>query len=171
MKAEEISVKPPGRLLRILFRLPLVLYRIGLGDLVPTQILLTTIGRKSGKPHRVIVDIIGGDKTKGIHYVSAAFGPHSDWYLNLKANPTVQAQIGRRKFTARAIILPLKEAEDLLVEFVRLHRRYARVMMRVIGVGTSLSEDEVRALASQMPVVAILETLSIHFQDSARAEL
>ena len=156
MKTQQI--KPPGRLLRILFRLPLILYRGGLGGLIPMQILLTTMGRKSGRSHRVVVDIIGGNKTKGIYYVSAAFGPRSDWYLNLRANSTVQAQIGRRKFAARAVILPLKEAEDLLVEFVRLHRRYARVMMGVIGVRTSLSEDEVRALASQMPVVAILET-------------
>jgi len=157
MKAEEIQVEPPGRLLRLLFRLPLIPYRIGFGGIIPNQIMLATVGRRSGKRHQVVLDIIGSDKTKSIHYVSAAFGPKSDWFRNLRANPAVQAQIERRKFTARTVILPQKEAEEMLVEFVGLHRRYARIMMRVIGVRTELSEDEVYALASHMPVIAIVE--------------
>jgi deazaflavin-dependent oxidoreductase (nitroreductase family) len=157
MKAEEIQVEPPSRLLRLLFRLPLIAYRVGLGGIIPNQIMLTTVGRKSGEPHQVVLDIIGSDKTKGMYYVSVAFGPRSDWFRNLRADPTVRAQIGRRKFTARAVILPRKEAEEMLVEFVGLHRRYARIMMRVIGVRTELSEDEVCALASHMPVIAIVE--------------
>lgn len=119
------------------------------------QILLTTVGRKSGQPHRVVVDIIGHDKSKDTYYVSAAFGRLSDWYLNLRANPTVHAQVGRRRFTAQATTLPPEEAEDILVEFAHRHPRYVRLMMRVIGVRIGWSEGEVRALALEMPVVAI----------------
>ena len=153
-KAREISVKRPGHLLRILFRLPLVLYRFGLGSLMGMQILLTTVGRRTGRLYKVVVDIIEHDKTRDIYYISAAFGPRSDWYLNLKASPIVQAQVGWRKFTVRTTPLPLDEAEDILVKFARRHPRYVRIMMLVIGVRISWSEEDVRALALRMPVIA-----------------
>lgn len=153
-KAKEISIKRPGRLLRTLFRLPLVLYRLGLGSLMGMQILLTTVGRRTGRHYKVVVDIIEHDKTKDTYYISAAFGPRSDWYLNLRANPIVQAQIGLRKFTVRTTTLPLDEAEDILVKFAHRHPRFVRVMMRVIGVRISWSEEDVRTLALKMPVIA-----------------
>ena len=76
------------------------------------QILLTTVGRRTGRHYKAVVDIIEHDKTKDTCYIISAFGPHSDWYLNLRANPIVQAQVGRRKFTVRTTTLPLNEAED-----------------------------------------------------------
>ncbi|UCG45736.1 MAG: hypothetical protein JSV58_02885 [Candidatus Bathyarchaeota archaeon] len=76
--AKEVTIKPSSRILRILFRLPLVLYRIGLGNLMGMQILLTTIGRRTRRPHKVAVDIIKHDKTKDTYYISAAFGSRSD---------------------------------------------------------------------------------------------
>lgn len=118
------------------------------------QVLLTTLGRRTGRYHRVVVDIIEHDKTKDTYYINAAFGPRSDWYLNLRANPIVQAQVGWHKFTVRTTTLPSDEAGDILVKFARRHPHYVRIMMRVIGVRISWSEEDVRALALQMPVVA-----------------
>src|SRR5271154_1496429 len=68
--------------------------------LVPT-LLLTTVGRKSGKtltlplifgrsgPNYVIVASKGGAPT------------HPAWYLNLSANPEVHVQVKAEKFKAR----------------------------------------------------------------------
>ena len=153
-KANEIFIKRPGRLLRTLFRLPLVLYRLGLGSLMPLQILLTTVGRRTRRHYKVVVDIIEYDKTKDTYYISAAYGTRSGWYLNLRAHPIVQAQIGRRKFAVRTVTLPIDEAEEILVRFSRRHPRYMRVMMRVVGVRMSWSEENVRALALKTPVIA-----------------
>ena len=153
-KANEIFIKQPGRLLRTLFRLPLVLYRLGLGNLMPMQILLTTVGRRTRRHYKVVVDIIEHDKTKDTYYISAAYGTRSDWYLNLRAHPIVQAQIGRRKFMVRTTTLPIDEAEDMLVKFARRHPRYVRIMMRVIGERIGWSERDVRNLALKMPVIA-----------------
>ncbi len=118
------------------------------------QILLTTVGRRTGRHYKVVVDIIEHDKAKDTYYISAAFGPRSDWYLNLRASPIVQAQVGRRKFTVRTTTLPLDEAEDILIKFVRHHPGYVRVMMRVVGVRISWSEEDMRNLALKMPVIA-----------------
>lgn len=142
----------------MLFRLPLVLYSLGLGSLMGMQILLVTVGRRTGRHHKVAVDIIEHNKTKDTYYINAAFGTHSDWYLNLKSNPIVQAQIGRRKLTVRTATLPLNEAEDILVKFVSRHPYYTHIMMRLIGVKISWSEEDVRALASEMPVIKCTPT-------------
>ena len=151
----ETRISRPGILMRILFRMPLIMYSIGLGRAMSKQMLLTTTGRRSGRPHEVVIDIVGHDKPRDMYYASAAFSTRSDWYLNLKANPVVRVKVGCRQFTARAITLPPGEAEDILVRFVSLHSRYVSVIMRAIGVRLSGSEVEVRNLASQMPVVAI----------------
>jgi deazaflavin-dependent oxidoreductase (nitroreductase family) len=118
------------------------------------QILLTTVGHRTGQQHKVVVDIIEHDKTQDTYYISAAYGPRSDWYLNLRAYPIVQAQVGRRKFMVKTTTLPLDEAEDILVKFAQRHPRYVRVMMRVIGVRIGWSERDVRNLASKMSVIA-----------------
>jgi deazaflavin-dependent oxidoreductase (nitroreductase family) len=68
---------------------------------VPT-LLLTTIGRKSGKRRRTAL-IYGQD---GDHYVVVASrGGHKEhpaWYLNLAENPEVEVQVNADKFSARA---------------------------------------------------------------------
>lgn len=160
MKAET-QIRSPGRLLLFFFRLPLVLYRVRLGNLMFFQMLLKTVGRKTGRQHRVLVDILEHSKAEDVYYVNAAFGSRSHWYLNIEANPNVHGQVGGRKFVARATILPSREAADVLVRFVRRHRRYVRVMMRVIGVKTGFSEDEIHSLALQMPVIAIKPVCSV----------
>jgi deazaflavin-dependent oxidoreductase (nitroreductase family) len=68
---------------------------------VPT-LLLTTIGRKSGK-HRRTALIYGRD---GDNYVVVAsrggHKQHPAWYLNLVENPEVEVQVWGDKFSARA---------------------------------------------------------------------
>jgi deazaflavin-dependent oxidoreductase (nitroreductase family) len=148
------SVRRPGTVGRLFFRAPVVLYRIGLGGLMPMQLLLTTVGRKSGRPRQAVVDVLRHDAATDTYYVVSAYGARSDWYLNLKANPEVRVQVRWRKFPARAAILPQDEAEELLLDYWRRHRLYARVTMRLVGVKAA-NEDEVRAAAAQLRVVAI----------------
>jgi len=119
------------------------------------QMLLTTIGRKTGKPHRVVVDIVKHDENNDVYFVNAAWGLKSDWFRNLRANPNVQVQVGRRKFNAKATVLPSKEAGDILIEFISRHPNYVPLMMRVIDIETTFNEEEIRSLASEMPIVAI----------------
>lgn len=51
-----VDARPPRGLLRLAARLPLWLYRAGLGWLLSNRFLmLTHIGRKSGLPRQVVV--------------------------------------------------------------------------------------------------------------------
>lgn len=65
-------------------------------------LLITTTGRKSKQPLQIPL-IYGKD---GDHYLIVASrggdANHPAWYLNLKADPNVQLQVGADKFAARA---------------------------------------------------------------------
>jgi deazaflavin-dependent oxidoreductase (nitroreductase family) len=131
-----------------------MLYRVGLGGLMPMQLLLTTVGRKSGRPRQAVVDVLRHDVATDTYYVVSAYGTRSDWYRNLQANPAVRVQVRWRKFAARATILAKEEAEEVLLDHWRRHRLYSRVTLRLVGLKAA-SEDEVRSAAGQLRVVAI----------------
>jgi deazaflavin-dependent oxidoreductase (nitroreductase family) len=147
----------PGLLLRWFYRAPVLLYHVGLGWLMPAQLLLTTVGRRSGRPHQAVVDVVGHDAATDSYYVISAYGGHSDWYRNLKANPAVRVQIRRRRFPARAEILPKDQSEEMGLDFWRRHPLYVGTMLRVIGLKAA-TEEEAREAVSQMNVVAIHRT-------------
>lgn len=144
----------PGLLLRWFFRAPVMLYRIGLGWLMFGQLLLTTVGRTSGRPREAVVDVLGHDGATDTYYVISAYGGHSDWYRNLQANPTVGVHVRRRRFPAQATTMPKQEAEEMLLDFWRRHRLYVRTMLRLIGLKAATAE-EVRAAAAEMRIVAV----------------
>src|SRR5512140_277474 len=71
-----------GRGLRRLFRMPLFLQRIGLGIFLPRNVLiLTTTGRRSGRPHATPVEFGPGPRAGSIMIMSGWDG-HTDWYRN-----------------------------------------------------------------------------------------
>jgi deazaflavin-dependent oxidoreductase (nitroreductase family) len=74
---------------------------VGGPGLVPT-LLLTTTGRKSGKP--IIMPLIYGE-ADGNYVVVASKGgapQHPGWYLNLAAKPEVEVQVLAQRFRAKA---------------------------------------------------------------------
>ena len=144
----------PGALLRWFFRAPVMLYRIGLGRLMFGQVMLTTVGRKSGQPRRAVVDLLKHDAATDTYYVVSAYGGGSDWYRNLEANPAVKVQARGRRFSARAATLPPDEAEEVLLDYWRRHRLYVRTMFRLIGLKAA-TEEEARVAAGELRVVAI----------------
>jgi deazaflavin-dependent oxidoreductase (nitroreductase family) len=67
-----------------------------------TVLLLTTTGRRSGKARTTPLIYQESD---GDPVIVASLGgapKHPSWYHNLQANPEVEVQIRREKFTARA---------------------------------------------------------------------
>ena len=59
--------RQPGRLALFIFRLPLPLYRAGWGWLFlgRTFLVLTHVGRKSGRPHATAAMVLAEDKATG----------------------------------------------------------------------------------------------------------
>ena len=76
-------------------------------------ILVTTTGRRSGRPHVTPLNFTrDGDRI----FVIASKGgssTHPDWYLNLVANPEVTVEDGDKTFRARARVTEEPERTEL----------------------------------------------------------
>ena len=80
---------------------PMVLYQLGWGPAFAwlPLLILTTKGRKSGKPRHVVVEFRRhGSK----YYVVSGWGASADWCQNLRQEPRATIQHGGRIIDARA---------------------------------------------------------------------
>ena len=150
--------KRPGKFLKFFFKIPLLMHKLGFGGwekLIGAQwMLITTIGRKTGKRRETMVDVMDYDKAADTYYIEAAYGAHADWYKNIQSNPIFEAQIGRRKFKARAGALTTEGAADLLVQFYRQKPAYTRSVMAMAGMKFK-DEDELRDLGKNLTLLAV----------------
>jgi deazaflavin-dependent oxidoreductase (nitroreductase family) len=94
----------PSGAARTLVRLPLVLYRLGLGPLVSLLpfLIVITRGRKSGLPRPSVLEY-RRHGTK--HYIVSVWGRRTQWFQNLMEYPLVTVQKGQEHFGARASIV------------------------------------------------------------------
>ena len=150
--------KRPNRLLKFFFKVPVLLHKIGLGGwerLIGAQwMLITTKGRKTGKPRVAMVDVMDYDKATDTYYIEAAYGAHADWYRNIQSNPIFEAQVRRRKFKARAGALSTEGAGDMLVQFYRNKPAYTRSVMAMAGMKFK-DEDDLRVLGKNLMLLAV----------------
>src|SRR6185369_2779422 len=90
---------------RAAFRVPVLLHRAGIRGLERVLgidwLLLTTTGRRSGRPHVVMLDAVGHDPVSDTFYVQPADGRRADWVRNVAATPDVIAEARGRRFEAR----------------------------------------------------------------------
>jgi len=93
--------------------------------LVPT-LLLSTVGRKSGKV--LTLPLIFGRAGPDYVIVASKGGApaHPAWYLNLEANPEVEIQVKAEKLTARAHTVQGAERAALWAKMVEIYGPYAQ---------------------------------------------
>ena len=135
---------------------PRALYALGLGPLIGRLVLLlTTTGRKTGKPR---VTPLQYEEIDGKIYLGAALGPRADWVRNIRANPAVEVQVKGRRFHATAsIITDCVQIADFLE--VRLQRRPRMVGAILRGNGLALppSRADLEQYARGLTLVVIRE--------------
>jgi deazaflavin-dependent oxidoreductase (nitroreductase family) len=136
----------PSAWLRAIYRMPLAAYRLGLAGrehwLGMRWVLIVTEGRRSGRPHAVLVDLLGEDAARGRYFVQAAYGRRADWVRNIEAHPVFDAQIGRQRFRARMEEAEPPEATRVMLEYVRAHRWYSPGIAWMLGYRGSLGSAE-----------------------------
>lgn len=78
------KAQPPAGLSRVLFRLPLHLYRRGFGGLFGRRLLVVNhIGRVTGKKRQVVLEVVHYDRTDGSYIVASGWGSAAAWYRAL----------------------------------------------------------------------------------------
>lgn len=83
-------------------------------------LLLTTVGAKSGKS-RINPLAYLTDKDRYVIIASFAGAPtNPPWYYNLKANPTVEVEVGAERFKARAAVLSEPDRTMLYQKMVKV---------------------------------------------------
>ncbi len=91
---------PENCLVKKLFKTPILLYRLGLGKLFGSYILiLSTTGRKTKKTRHTPVEYF---LHEGQYYIISGFGEQTDWYKNIMENPQVTIQNGYEPICATA---------------------------------------------------------------------
>ncbi len=150
--------KRPNPWLKFFFKVPLWVHKMGFGGwekLIGAQwMLIATTGRKTGKRREVMVDVMDYDQAVDTYYVEAAYGVRADWVKNIQSTPVFEAQVGRRKFRARATLLSNEGTADMLVQFYRRKPAYTRSVMAMVGMKFK-SEDDLRALSNKLTLLAI----------------
>jgi len=144
----------PKFILRLLHHPPRVAYAIGLGPLIgKVVLLLTTIGRKSGKPR---VTPLQYEEIDGRIYIGAALGQKADWYRNIQVNPEVEVRVRSERFSGRAetITDPKRIADFLEVRYKR-HPRMIGAMLLAEGMQIPPRRSDLEQYAADLTVVAI----------------
>ena len=90
---------PSGGWLRWFYRAPLWQWRLGLGFVLRRFrcIVLTTRGRKSGKPRHTMLEHSVMD---GVVYIAPGWGLRTRWYQNILADSRVTVQRARKTYGA-----------------------------------------------------------------------
>jgi deazaflavin-dependent oxidoreductase (nitroreductase family) len=98
----------------------------GGGQGMIATLLLTTVGRKSGKT--LTLPLIFGRSGPDYVVVASKGGApqHPAWYLNLQANPEVRVQVKADKFTARAHTATPQEHAALWPKMVEIYAPYTK---------------------------------------------
>lgn len=152
------NVQPPKGLGRLLFRLPLHLYRVGLGWLFGGRIMVVNhVGRVTGKQRQVVLEVIAHDANDGSYVVASGWGSAAAWYRNILQTPQVTIQVGRHTIPVTSVPLPTEEGADIMARYGTRHRVAAKHLLpRLMGFKVDGSEADFRAVGQHMPFVRFI---------------
>jgi deazaflavin-dependent nitroreductase family protein len=152
---------PPTGLRRLLFRLPIHAYRVGLGGLFGRRfLLLHHIGRVSGTPRRVVLEVVEHDRADDSYVVASGFGARADWYRNVLAHPEVRIQVGWRTMPARAQPLTPEDGGEFMARYAPRHPRIAGRLVRFMGFEVDGSVSDYREIGRAIPFVRLVPVRS-----------
>ena len=148
----------PSRAVRLLFRLPSLLYSCRCGWLLGRRLLLLiNVGRRSGKIRRTVLEVVEYRPALPEAIVLSAFGPRADWLLNIQTQTPIEVVIASRRFVAAYRFLDEEEAAAALLGYQRRNRAIAPLIRFALGQFVGWRYDgspaHARRLVRQLPVV------------------
>lgn len=133
---------PPRGFSRFMYRAPIWLYRAHLGFVLGKRfLLLNHIGRKSGQARQAVLEVANYLPDQDTFIVASGFGFKSDWYLNVKAQPEVTIQVGRRQMEVMVTLLSPEQSGKQMADYYRRHPRTARSLVTRL-LGHEVADDE-----------------------------
>jgi deazaflavin-dependent oxidoreductase (nitroreductase family) len=152
-KVKDLS--PPKGLARLLFRLPIWLYRAGLGWILGNRMLLLNhVGRKSGLIRQAVLEVVQHDPQSDEYVVAVGFGERSQWYQNILVQPDVDIVVGRRKLEVTAEQLAPQISGEVIVDFARRYPNEAK-LAGLLGFEVDGSEEDYREVGKMLTLIAL----------------
>ena len=158
MTEPSLTDRSPQGLMRFLLRAPLALYRLGLGGLLGQRFVrLSHVGRKTGKLHQTVVEVIGHDTDADAYFIASGWGYKSQWYQNLQAQPEIDVQVGRRHLHVHAQTLTPQAAARVLLAYRKRYPAAARELGRVMGIDLAEADEAAlqKAVQERLPVLGL----------------
>ena len=142
--------RPTQRLPRWLMRVPELAFRLRLSRLVPWLVMIETIGRRTGRPRRVVLDV--ARQEGGALWVLAGDGLEARWLMNLRAHPTCRVWHRGKRYLAHAT-LGGADAGDLSVAVYRDRPLYVKAVYLGLGKPIRSEASLRRAVKDVVPVL------------------
>ena len=142
-------------------RLPIRLYRAGLGPLLGKRVLLLHhTGRLTGLRRQVVLEVVAheqdGDRLSWT--IASGFGPAAAWYQNLRHSPRTTIQCGNRRYAATAHFLSPEDGGAIMARYAPEHPRLARRLCSFMGFEVDGSEAAYRQAGRRIPFVRLEAT-------------
>lgn len=138
-----------------LLRVPNLLYRARLGFMLGNRFLMIEHrGRKSGRLHRTVVEVVGRSSDDRERFVVSGFGTKTDWYQNLLAGQLEAIWLGNRRVPSSVRFLDHVEAAGILARYERAHPRTARLLLNQLGLVYDGTDAGRIAMMPELPMVA-----------------
>src|SRR5512133_2154649 len=119
-------------------------------------LLLTTTGRKTGRPHTIGLQY---ELIDGRYYLGAADGSRADWYRNILKNPAVEIQVGEKNIPATAeVICDRGEIIDFLQYRLNKRRLMIGLILRLDGVRGKLDRTALEKYSPDIGMVILTPT-------------
>lgn len=131
-----------------------LMYKIGLAPIVGRVILLlTTTGRRTGKPHTTPLTY---DEIDSLIYVGSARGQKADWFQNILADPNVKVQVKNRHFSATAepSTDPHRIAEFLTLRLQK-RPRFVGAITRAVGLAKDPTPAQLQEYAANRAMAVL----------------
>ncbi len=155
MSGELFSSPLPHGILRWLFKLPIGLYRVHLGSLLGDRfLLLTHIGRKTGRSRQTVIEVVSHDRANETYYVVSGWGVKSNWYQNIMANSDVTIQVGNRKLNAIAERVSPERGGEIMADYAHKHPFALRELSRIMKYPLDGSEASASNFGKNIPIIA-----------------
>ena len=146
--------KPPQGIAAKFSRMPIYFFKIGLGGLFGERfLLLTHIGRKSGEPRYVALEIVHKDAEN--YYIVSGFGKKSQWFKNIDNNPQVKFQVKNKHYQTDAKQLSVEGAAKILDHYAQTHPRALEQLAKLMGFDYEGSAENIQEMAALLPVFSL----------------
>ncbi|MEV6047655.1 nitroreductase family deazaflavin-dependent oxidoreductase [Streptomyces xanthochromogenes] len=150
---------PPTGWRRTLARLPIHLFRMGLGPLFGNRVLLLVhTGRTSGQARKVVLEVVAHDPEQRTWTLASGFGSRAQWYRNLRKTPQATIQTGRRFKAVTAHFFTPEEGGRIMAEYAPRHPRAAKALCSYMGFRADGSPQGYQSIGEQIPFVRLQES-------------